>query len=93
MFIIRVARHYSCRCLVIDTFLGCFDPILDCLGAPLGPKRPSNDPFWDQKGVKMAENVTLDHLGCSNTHSEPDLRLFVAILKLHLAPNPLEKPQ
>ena len=34
--------------------------------------------------------MTLHHLGCSNMHSEPFLRLFVAILRLHLALKPLE---
>ena len=34
--------------------------------------------------------MMLDHLGCSNTRSELVSRLFVAILRLHLAPKPLE---
>ena len=53
--------------------------------------------FGTEKGSKMAESVffskmTLDHLECSTTHFAPLLRLFVAMLRLHLAPNPLEMP-
>ena len=37
----------------IDTFSGCFDPVLDSFEALFSPKRPcSNGPIWDRKGVK-----------------------------------------
>ena len=56
--------------------------------------------FWTERGSKKkAKNIcfkkiqmTLDHLRFSNMHSEPVFRLFLAILRLHLAPNPLELP-
>ena len=57
-----------------DNFSGRFEALF-------GPKRPSNGPFWDRKGVKNGQSpvfskLTLDHLGCSSTPSQPVLRLF-----------------
>ena len=81
-----------------DTFWGCFDPILDRFEALFGPKKPSNGPFGDSKEVKkwpervFSSKMTLEHLGCLNTHSEPVFRLFVAVLRLHLPRTPLEMP-
>ena len=75
-------------------------PFCTVLGHRLAPKGSEMGRVGTEKGSKngrkqvfLPSEMTPDHLGCSNTPSEPVwLRLLVAVSRPHLAPNPLEMP-